>query len=61
MTQQQFLLGLLVLGFVIPDGLPLCALMISTLDLPIGKFLYRTFFTTSGLKTNIFKIDVRSF
>lgn len=58
---QHFMLGPLVLGFIVPDGPPLGAPMISKLDLPIGKFLYPTFLTTSGIKTNIFKINLRSF
>ncbi|KAG6393597.1 hypothetical protein SASPL_147841 [Salvia splendens] len=58
---QHFMLGPLVLGFITPDGPPLGAPMISKLDLPIGKFLYPTFLTTSGLKTDIFKINLRSF
>ncbi|XP_047954161.1 cation/H(+) antiporter 15-like isoform X1 [Salvia hispanica] len=58
---QHFMLGPLVLGFITPDGPPLGAPMISKLDLPIGKFLYPTFLTTSGIKTNIFSINLRSF
>ncbi|KAK6156074.1 hypothetical protein DH2020_010322 [Rehmannia glutinosa] len=57
---QHFMFGPMVFGFILPDGPPLGAPMISKLDLPIGKFLYPTFLTTSGLKTNIFKIDLRS-
>lgn len=58
---QHFMLGPLVLGFIVPDGPPLGAPMISKLDLPVGKFLYPTFLTTSGIKTNIFKVNLRSF
>lgn len=58
---QHFMLGPLVFGFIVPDGPPLGAPMISKLDLPVGKFLYPTFLTTSGIKTNIFKIHLRSF
>ncbi|KAH6837472.1 hypothetical protein C2S53_018187 [Perilla frutescens var. hirtella] len=58
---QHFLLGPLVLGFIVPDGPPLGAPMVAKLDLPVGKFLYPTFLTTSGIKTNIFKINLRSF
>lgn len=58
---QHFILGPMILGFITPDGPPLGAAMISKLDLPIGKFLYPTFLTTSGIKTNIFKINMRSF
>lgn len=57
---QHFMFGPVILGFVVPDGPPLGAPMISKLDLPVGKFLYPTFLTTSGIKTNIFKIDPRS-
>ncbi|KAI3458480.1 hypothetical protein Pfo_015143 [Paulownia fortunei] len=57
---QHFMLGPMIFGFIVPDGPPLGAPMISKLDLPIGKFLYPTFLTTSGIKTNIFKIDLRS-
>ncbi|KAL8552269.1 hypothetical protein ACS0TY_001094 [Phlomoides rotata] len=58
---QHFTLGPLLFGFVVPDGPPLGGPMISKLDLPIGKFLYPTFLTTSGIKTNIFKVNIRSF
>ncbi|KZV43296.1 cation/H(+) antiporter 15-like [Dorcoceras hygrometricum] len=58
---QHFVLGPLVLGLVIPDGLPLGAPLISRLDYMVGKFLYPTFLTTSGLKTNIFSFDFSSF
>ncbi|KAL0359128.1 UNVERIFIED_CONTAM: Cation/H(+) antiporter 15 [Sesamum angustifolium] len=54
---QHFILGPLVFGLLTPDGQPLGSPMVSKLDYPIGKFLYPTFLTTSGLKTNIFKID----
>ncbi|KAK4385275.1 Cation/H(+) antiporter 15 [Sesamum angolense] len=60
MIGQHFLLGPLVFGLVVPDGPPLGAPVISKLDLPIGKFFYPTFLTTSGLKTNIYKIHLRS-
>ncbi|KAL0401133.1 UNVERIFIED_CONTAM: Cation/H(+) antiporter 15 [Sesamum latifolium] len=60
MLGQHFMLGPLVFGIVMPDGPPLGAPVISKLDLPIGKFLYPTFLTTSGLKTNIYKIHLRS-
>ncbi|CAA0834444.1 Cation/H(+) antiporter 15 [Striga hermonthica] len=58
---QHFILGPVMLGFVVPDGPPLGGPMISKLDLMIGKFLYPTFLTTSGLKTNMFTINERSF
>lgn len=58
---QHFTLGPLLFGYMVPDGPPLGGPMISKLDLPIGKFLYPTFLTTSGIKTNIFKVNVRSF
>lgn len=58
---QHFMLGPIILGFITPDGPPLGGAMISKLDLPVGKFLYPTFLTTSGIKTNIFKINLRSF
>ncbi|XP_051137865.1 cation/H(+) antiporter 15-like [Andrographis paniculata] len=54
---QHFTLGPLLLGFLVPDGQPLGAPIISKLDIPIGKFLYPIYLTTSGLKTNILKID----
>ncbi|KAK4433384.1 Cation/H(+) antiporter 15 [Sesamum alatum] len=57
---QHFMLGPLAFGLVVPDGPPLGAPVISKLDWPIGKFLYPTFLTTSGLKTNIYKIHLRS-
>ncbi|KAK6121990.1 hypothetical protein DH2020_044264 [Rehmannia glutinosa] len=57
---QHFVLGPLVLGLMVPDGQPLGAALIAKLEYPIGKFLYPTFLTTSGLKTNIFKIDLWS-
>ncbi|KAL0303925.1 UNVERIFIED_CONTAM: Cation/H(+) antiporter 15 [Sesamum radiatum] len=60
MLGQHFMLGPLVFGVVVPDGPPLGAPVISKLDLPIGKFLYPTFLTTTGLKTNIYKIHLRS-
>ncbi|KAK4436469.1 Cation/H(+) antiporter 15 [Sesamum alatum] len=57
---QHFVLGPLVFGLLVPDGQPLGAPIISKIDYPVGKFLYPTFLTTSGLKTNIFKIDLWS-
>ncbi|KAL6581264.1 hypothetical protein OROMI_007187 [Orobanche minor] len=57
---QHFVLGPLVLGLLVPDGQPLGAALISKLEYPIGKFLYPTFLTTSGLKTDVFKIDLWS-
>ncbi|KAL6526881.1 hypothetical protein OROGR_015971 [Orobanche gracilis] len=57
---QHFVLGPLVLGLLVPDGKPLGAEIISKLEYPIGKFLYPTFLTTSGLKIDVFKIDLRS-
>lgn len=57
---QHYYLGPLLFGFLIPDGPPLGAPIISKLDLPVGKFLYPIYLTTSGLKTNIFKIDLWS-
>ncbi|KAL3652277.1 hypothetical protein CASFOL_001958 [Castilleja foliolosa] len=57
---QHFVLGPLVLGLLMPDRQPLGAALISKLEFPIGKFLYPTFLTTSGLKTNMFKIDLWS-
>ncbi|XP_073296981.1 cation/H(+) antiporter 15-like [Primulina huaijiensis] len=58
---QHFVLGPLVFGLVVPDGPPLGAPLISRLDYMVGKFLYPTFLTTSGLKTNIFSFDFHSF
>ncbi|KAL2227369.1 cation/H(+) antiporter 15 [Sesamum indicum] len=60
MIGQHFMLGPLIFGLVVPDGPPLGSPMISKLDLPIGKFLYPTYLTISGLKTNIYKIHLRS-
>ncbi|GFP86583.1 cation/H(+) antiporter 15 [Phtheirospermum japonicum] len=57
---QHFVLGPLVLGLLVPEGQPLGAALISKLEFPIGKFLYPTFLTTSGLKTDVFKIDLWS-
>ncbi|KAL3837791.1 hypothetical protein ACJIZ3_022382 [Penstemon smallii] len=58
---QHFVLGPLVFGFMVPDGPPLGEAIISKLDYFVGKFLYPTFLTTSGLKTNIFAVEFRSF
>ncbi|EPS58780.1 hypothetical protein M569_16033, partial [Genlisea aurea] len=58
---QHFIYGPVLFGFVIPDGPALGSPIVSKLDLPIGKFLYPTFLTTSGLKTNIFTVKLRSF
>ncbi|PIN19008.1 putative K+/H+-antiporter [Handroanthus impetiginosus] len=60
MIGQHFVLGPLVFGLLVPDGQPLGAPIIAKLDYPVGKFLYPTFLTTSGLKTNFFKIEPRS-
>ncbi|CAK9160612.1 unnamed protein product [Ilex paraguariensis] len=57
---QHYVLGSLVLGLVVPEGSPLGAELVSKLDYPISKVLYPTFLTVSGLKTNIFKIDLQS-
>ncbi|EPS58848.1 cation proton exchanger [Genlisea aurea] len=58
---QHFTFGPVIFGIVIPDGPVLGSPIVSKLDLPVGKFLYPTFLTTSGLKTNFFTIDFRSF
>ncbi|CAA0835319.1 Cation/H(+) antiporter 15 [Striga hermonthica] len=57
---QHFVLGPLVLGLLLPQGCPLGAAIIARLEYPIGKLLYPTFLTTSGLKTNVFKINLWS-
>ncbi|KAL8050109.1 hypothetical protein ABFS82_06G061200 [Erythranthe guttata] len=57
---QHFMFGPIVLGLIVPDGPPFGAPIISKLDLPVGKFFYPTFLTTSGIKTNIFTIDLQS-
>ncbi|KAK4489314.1 hypothetical protein RD792_005118 [Penstemon davidsonii] len=57
---QHFVLGPLIFGLMVPDGPPLGAALISKLDYFVGKFLYPTFLTTSGLKTNFFAIEPRS-
>ncbi|KAG8390152.1 hypothetical protein BUALT_Bualt01G0053800 [Buddleja alternifolia] len=57
---QHFVFGPLVFGLLVPDGQPLGAAIILKLDYLTGQFLYPTYLTTSGLKTNIFKIDLKS-
>ncbi|KAL3650322.1 hypothetical protein CASFOL_006725 [Castilleja foliolosa] len=58
---QHFVLGPLVLGLLVPEGQPLGEALISKLEFPIGKFLYPTFLTTSGLKMDVLKIELWSF
>ncbi|KAL2541817.1 Cation/H(+) antiporter 15 [Abeliophyllum distichum] len=57
---QHFVLGPLVLGLMVPEGPPLGTALISKLDIPVGKIFYPIFLTTSGLKTDIFKIHLQS-
>ncbi|KAL2558304.1 Cation/H(+) antiporter 15 [Forsythia ovata] len=57
---QHFVLGPLVLGLIVPEGPPLGTTLISKLDIPVGKIFYPIFLTTSGLKTDIFKIHLQS-
>ncbi|KAK3019501.1 hypothetical protein RJ639_003173 [Escallonia herrerae] len=57
---QHYVLGPLVLGLVVPEGPPLGAALEAKLEYPITKVLYPTFLTSSGLKTNIFKIHLQS-
>ncbi|KAL6980774.1 hypothetical protein U1Q18_022412 [Sarracenia purpurea var. burkii] len=57
---QHFLLGPLMLGLAVPEGPPLGAALAARLDSLISGLLYPTYLTVSGLKTDIFKIHLRS-
>ncbi|XP_051121664.1 cation/H(+) antiporter 15-like [Andrographis paniculata] len=56
----QHFIGPLVFGLLVPDGQPLGDPIVAKLDYPVGRFLYPTFLTTSGLKTNFFTIHPKS-
>ncbi|CAI9091800.1 OLC1v1026915C1 [Oldenlandia corymbosa var. corymbosa] len=57
---QHFVFGPLVMGLVMPEGPPLGSAMTAKLDIPIGKILYPSFLTASGLKLNVFSIHFNS-
>ncbi|XP_059627070.1 cation/H(+) antiporter 15-like [Cornus florida] len=57
---QHFVLGPLALGLVVPAGPPLGAALASKLDTLVSGLLYPTYLTDSGLKTNIFRINLQS-
>ncbi|KZV39907.1 cation/H(+) antiporter 15-like [Dorcoceras hygrometricum] len=50
----------LVLGLVIPDGPPLGAALVETLDCFISVMLLPLFFTVSGLQMDVFSINFKS-
>ncbi|GAB2288185.1 hypothetical protein Dimus_037335 [Dionaea muscipula] len=54
---QHYFLGPIVLGLALPDTSPIGATVVSVLDTFVSGFLYPTFLTISGLKTNIFTIQ----
>ncbi|XP_059627009.1 cation/H(+) antiporter 15-like [Cornus florida] len=57
---QHLVLGPLALGLVVPDGPTLGAALASKLDTLVSGSLYPTYLTDSGLKTNIFRINLQS-
>ncbi|CAL5404696.1 unnamed protein product [Camellia sinensis] len=57
---QHFILGPLIFGLAVPEGPPLGAAIVAKLDSLVSGFLYPTFLTVSGLKTNVFKIHLQS-
>lgn len=57
---QHFVFGPLLLGLVLPEGPPLGSALADKLHYPVTKILYPTYLTASGLKTNIFTIDLKS-
>ncbi|KAL6980771.1 hypothetical protein U1Q18_022409 [Sarracenia purpurea var. burkii] len=57
---QHFLLGPLILGLAVPEGPPLAPALTGRLDSLISGLLYPTYLTISGLKTNVFKIHLKS-
>ncbi|KAF5194867.1 Cation/H(+) antiporter [Thalictrum thalictroides] len=57
---QHFVLGPLVLGLALPDGPPLGAELVEKLDSLVSYVLFPTYLAVSGLKTNVFTIELRS-
>ncbi|XP_059669305.1 cation/H(+) antiporter 15-like [Cornus florida] len=58
---QHFVFGAIVFGLSVPDGPPLGATLSLKIDSLASGLLYPTFLTVSGLKTNVFKVHLRSF
>ncbi|CAI9090606.1 OLC1v1025417C1 [Oldenlandia corymbosa var. corymbosa] len=61
MIGQNFVFGPMILGLVVPEGPPIGAAITDKLDIPVGKVLYPSFLTASGLKTDMFAIQFESF
>ncbi|KAF6174098.1 hypothetical protein GIB67_020280, partial [Kingdonia uniflora] len=55
---QHVVLGPLVLGLAVPDGPPLGSALVRKLDSLVTKILFPTYFTVSGIKTNMLAIHL---
>ncbi|XP_071722871.1 cation/H(+) antiporter 15-like, partial [Rutidosis leptorrhynchoides] len=61
MIGQHYILGPMILGLVIPDGPPLGTALSSKLEAISASLLYPTYLAVSGLQTDVFKVQFRSF
>ncbi|KAF9599256.1 hypothetical protein IFM89_036554 [Coptis chinensis] len=57
---QHFVLGPLVLGLALPDGPPLGAELVEKLDSLVSFVLFPVYLAVSGLKTDMFSIELKS-
>lgn len=60
LSSQHYFLGPLVFGYVIPSGPPLGSAVVARVDTLATGLFYPTYLAVTGLKTNIFSIDLRS-
>ncbi|XP_048446629.1 cation/H(+) antiporter 15-like [Pyrus x bretschneideri] len=60
LVSQHYLLGPLVLGFVVPEGPPLGSALVMKLEIMATGLFYPSYLANSGLRTNIFRINPRS-
>ncbi|KAJ0102817.1 hypothetical protein Patl1_06703 [Pistacia atlantica] len=58
---QHYGLGPLVLGFVIPDGPPFGAALVSKLDTLITNFFFPMFVAILGIETDVFQVQFEAF
>ncbi|XP_050156015.1 cation/H(+) antiporter 15-like [Malus sylvestris] len=60
LISQHYLLGPLVLGYVVPAGPPLGSALVMKLEILATGLFYPTYLANSGLRTNIFRVNPRS-